>query len=725
MSVKGGAMLPLVREILGAYGSFFSLGLLAANLLLLGCTLLQPNIGALGLVAGLSTLSARHLLGLTAQRGALEALNGILAGLYVGSLFSPGWYSFGLAVLAGPLTILIGAGLTDRLVGRYRLPLLSATFVVVGAALFALGRALALPYADAPQSMIPEGWLPAGMDAALHMLGGIYFNPTAEGGLLVLAALALSSRCLVLVAAVAYAVAVALLWAGGVPVGEPAGLAAASTAVLTAIMVGGIFANPGARALAMAALGAACATVLSLAVGNVLWYMALPPLSAPFLVTTWLIMVALRPERGGMWPFYWLAIPALPEHTAERRRLSDMRGLSPLSVALRMPVYGRWEIYQGFGGAHTHCGPWQYALDFFQVVDGQSFRRDGARLDDFHCFGAAVCSPVFGTVAACRCDLVDNVPGDVDVINNWGNFILIALATGEYVLLAHLQQGSVAVWPGCPVVPGQAIALCGNSGRSPQPHLHVHVQTGMDLGSPTRPFHLAGALVKGDGGWQWSLNAVPGEQHSVAVTTPNPLLRRALHWSIGRTFTFELQGRRNGRQSRRIQVDLDQQGGFWLRSDRQAMVGFIETPELLALFERKGPADPFLDAFTLALGLTPFIVDRASWRDAPPLRLLPVPLWLRGLCWLVPTLALGESHYDRVWDNDAAQWRQSASHSCRLAGMELWSCTTLAIVSEADGVASVSLSVGEDVRLQASLAGIGLRSDNGVTGWERLLGILA
>ena len=42
-----------------------------------------------------------------------------------------------------------------------------------------------------------------------------------------------------------------------------------------------------------------------------------------------------------------------------------------------------------------------------------------------------------------------------------------------YILLAHLKRGSIGVAPGDRVRAGAQVGLCGNSGNSTQPHLHV------------------------------------------------------------------------------------------------------------------------------------------------------------------------------------------------------------------------------------------------------------
>lgn len=57
-----------------------------------------------------------------------------------------------------------------------------------------------------------------------------------------------------------------------------------------------------------------------------------------------------------------------------------------------------------------------------------------------------------------------------------GNHVVVAAGSnGPFVLLAHLQRGSVQVHPGQPVSAGTAVARCGNSGNSTEPHVHLQV----------------------------------------------------------------------------------------------------------------------------------------------------------------------------------------------------------------------------------------------------------
>lgn len=694
------------HDLVWGYGSFMFFTRPSANLLLVACTMMRPWVGLLGIIGGVSTLLFRRWLALSlVAAGGLEVVNGILAGLLVGYFFVPDWRTLTLGLCAGPFAVMISAWMGDGL-RRHGLPLLSGSFVIVGAGLLAVGRALALPFAP-PPLLTTIDWMPAPAFEFLRALGGIYLTRTPEGGAFVLAALALSSRTLAMLAILAAGVAEVMLEGFGVPISGLAGSSAISAAVMAAIMTGGLFTSPGGRATAVAAFSAACACVASLAIYNALYFMMLPPLSLPYLVITWLVMLTLRPERGTAWARYWQA-PSLPERSLERTRQAEARGLSPHSVALRAPFFGRWDVYQGFDGPHTHQGPWRYALDFHRMVDGQAFRGDGAELGDFYCFGQIVRSPAWGQVVAARADLPDNAPGEVDPLNCWGNYVLIGIGGDAFVLIAHLRQGCTTVAIGETVAPGQPIGQCGNSGRSPQPHIHLHVQTGMALGAPTRPFHLSGVCID----HRFLLDGIPRQGDRVAVPHVSEALKRSLHLQIGRRLTYAV-----GAREMVLDVDLDPTNHFGLIAESGARMLVSETDNLLAFYERFGSRDRAFDALVLAAGLTPLIDIEAQWSDAPPARLLPLPRHLRALRWLLPGLVAVKSDYRRDWNALDQAWHQSGRHHLTLAGRAIWNCASSATITEGGGIVGFGVEGGAQP-LAGTLVRVGFKADLGVDGWD-------
>jgi hypothetical protein len=118
--------------------------------------------------------------------------------------------------------------------------------------------------------------------------------------------------------------------------------------------------------------------------------------------------------------------------------------------------------------------------------------------DRFLGFGAPILAPIAGTVAlahdgeadhAARRSLFTLVPylatqrervarGAPGVAGN--HVVIAASPAGPFVLLAHLQRGSVRVRAGDQVRVGETVGACGNSGNSTQPHVHLQATDSLD-----------------------------------------------------------------------------------------------------------------------------------------------------------------------------------------------------------------------------------------------------
>jgi hypothetical protein len=87
-------------------------------------------------------------------------------------------------------------------------------------------------------------------------------------------------------------------------------------------------------------------------------------------------------------------------------------------------------------------------------------------------FGEVLYSPCDGVVF----DVVDKWPNEIPFSGkppyNVGNQVVIK--TGDYyVLMGHLQKGSITVKVGDHITQGQPLATAGNSGWTSQPHTHI------------------------------------------------------------------------------------------------------------------------------------------------------------------------------------------------------------------------------------------------------------
>lgn len=165
-------------------------------------------------------------------------------------------------------------------------------------------------------------------------------------------------------------------------------------------------------------------------------------------------------------------------------------------IRIGLPFYGKWKVWQGHNGKHTHKGEWKNAWDFVIIdKDENTFKNDGHLLEDYYCYNAPVVAPADGNVINIIDGIADNIPGEINMIQNWGNTIVIKHANFLYSQISHLKELSFKVKEGDFVKKGQQLASLGNSGRSPQPHIHFQLQSTPYIGSKTMKYPL-GYYVK-------------------------------------------------------------------------------------------------------------------------------------------------------------------------------------------------------------------------------------
>jgi murein DD-endopeptidase MepM/ murein hydrolase activator NlpD len=596
------------------------------------------------------------------------------------------------------------------------LPILSLPFALVAMLSAAAGSSLSSLQWNAYSA--PADLFGNQADKFLSALGNLYFTPSPFAGLFVLLVLLAFSRYYLLIALTGYSAALFWLKLMGAAPEHLASTAWDSNAILAALLVGGLFARPSLVTAALATLAAVIACWLSLALGRILDVAHLVPFSVPFVLAAWLVLYAVV-RNTRITNSFNLAHPDSPERSFERAQISRGRVGNPASVALALPFMGIWTVSQGFSGLHTHRGPWRHALDFIVTKGGKSFFGQGNRLDDFYCYNLPVLSPAYGQVWRIVNDIPDNTPGTVNVAAQWGNCVIIRLHDGKFVVLAHLKPGSVAVYPGAWLKPGDLIAHCGNSGRSPQPHIHLHVQTSDDAGAPTVPFHLASVLIseKGDAP-RYELAVVPEESSTLVSAVEGNA--RPFYLLAGRGLRYTVAYNDHPATEWTLHCEVDELGRLMLISSTGGRCLAESTWAVFSCYERSGPADPTLDLWLLACGYTPasFQVDR--WQDRfTPARLLPqrVAKWLSVLVW--PWAAFAESNYHRHWDDTAQGWRQQATHRQKTSGITV---TTSALIVPQLGCTTLTGEVdGSRTTLQATRSF--QRADIGVPAWEAELSI--
>lgn len=610
-----------VTTILRAYASVVFARSPWIGLALLLATFVVPEVGAVGLIGVVlaSGLSLALQLDREAVRSGLLGYNALLVFLAIGATLDRSPAFWGLAAAAALMVVLIHTGLAGALGYHFRLPVLSlpfvaATWMVQGAATHIRGMGVAghPPALDLPNFMGPEI-----LDTFLRSLGAIFFQPHWAAGLLVFGALVAFSRIAALHAVVGFAVAMVCDHYLFTFPADFLHLYVGFNFIMTAVAVGGIYYVPSLSSLALA-VGASLMCGL-VSVGLMIWVepVGLGVLALPFNATVLMILYALGQRRGEVSPRGVDAPGSSPEESLHRYQTRVRRFETGLPVPLRLPFEGSWVCTQGNDGPLTHQGAWRHGLDFEAAdASGRRFRSDGGRREDWLCWRLPVVAPGAATVVRVIDGIADNEIGEINTEENWGNLVVLQLAAELYCVLAHLGCGTVRVREGDVVAPGQVLGLCGSSGRSPIPHLHVQLQASAVVGAPTVPIRFTEVVVEGEADPRVVTGYLPEAGDRLRNVARAPELLGALQLPPGERFTLSVTAGEDRREEP-VVSEVDLLGNRSLYSPgRQARLYFDDRGQTFTIYDYDGPEDSGLYALYCALSKVP--MDQApslSWDD--------------------------------------------------------------------------------------------------------------
>ena len=177
------------------------------------------------------------------------------------------------------------------------------------------------------------------------------------------------------------------------------------------------------------------------------------------------------------------------------------------SVSVRPPFatprQGSWYTFWGGGNLarnyHMVAPSQLHAYDLLVVKDGRSFSGPAVEHASYYCWGEPVLAVADGVVTEAVDGLPDMPIGDISSYTPAGNHVVVRHGAEQHSLVAHLQKGSTRVKTGDRVKAGQLLGLCGNSGRTSEPHIHFQLQTGPSFseGGAGIPTKFQGLLVDG------------------------------------------------------------------------------------------------------------------------------------------------------------------------------------------------------------------------------------
>jgi len=378
--------------------------------------------------------------------------------------------------------------------------------------------------------------IPASLKAYFLSLGAIFFQENIFAGILISIALLFYSRISFSLSFIGFYSAYFFFHFIGSDITQASYAFIGFNFILTAIAIGGFFIIPSRNSYLWAILITPVISIITIGTSNIfnLWHISI--YSLPFNIVVLIFIYTLRFRTQF---FKYLSEVSIQQFMPEKNLYNFLININRFSknfstYNIKLPFWGIWHVEQGHNGNLTHKDEWQHAWDFvIKDSDNKTYISNGVNVEDYLCYNKAVIAPAYGTVEEVVDGIADNEIKNVNLNQNWGNTIVIKHTNFLYSAISHLKAGSIKVNKGDYVVPGQVIAAVGNSGRSPEPHLHMQLQATPFIGSRTLLYPISHFITFNKQINYFNFD-IPKEATNVANVELNNLLKNAFLFIPGK-----------------------------------------------------------------------------------------------------------------------------------------------------------------------------------------------
>lgn len=656
--------------ILNSYSQVFFSDKPVFALLILLITFLVPLSGLAGLTGICISLLLATWLGfdrLLIAKG-IFSYNTLLVILPLGLYFEPGWPLVLIVLFASILTFFLAVAFRS-IMSKSGLPFLSWPFVIglwtvmlavkqfssieVGdQSLFVWNRLYNLGGLPLVNSMewMDSLRIPMAIKTYLTSMGAIFFQYNLIAGSLIAIGLIIYSRIAFLLSLIGFFSAYIFYSIVGMDINTLNYSYIGFNYILTAIAVGGFFLIPSVYTFLWTLILMPVVTLLTVSLEQLFAGSHLSIYALPFNMLVPLFLYVLRQRQGSPAGLH----PVIVQHNSPEKNLYAWlnyraRLSSKTGMLFRLPVMGTWTVSQGHNGSLTHRSDWRFAWDFVkEAPDGRTFLGDGMKLTDYQCYGKPVFAAGDGFVDSVADGVPDNAPGDANTSQNWGNTVVIRHAAGLFSKYSHLRPGSIRVKEGNYVTSATELAQTGNSGRSPEPHLHFQFQSEPNINAATIEYPFGYYLLVNNGSRLLRSYDHPAENDRVSNLVPDNLLRKALHFIPGQKIAVH-SGSTDpvGVSGAEWEVHTDYYNNSYI-FDRigKATAWFVNDGQLFYFTHYEGSVNNNLFIFFMACFRVPLVFDRnLIVTDQLPV-LVSSTAWIRWLQdWIAPFYIFLRSGY--------------------------------------------------------------------------------
>jgi urea transporter len=557
---KKGFYISFLKSILDSYTQIFFSNNLIFAVILIVVTFFDYITGLTGLISVITANGVAYLVGFnrTMIKQGYYGFNSLLVGLGIGMFYQQGPQFFVIVIFASVLTLFLTLVL-EGVIGKYALPYLSIPFIIGIWLVFLASRQFSSlhlsergvysmneMYALGGMGMVRiYEWfnqipLPKSVIVYFRSMGAIFFQYHLFPGLLISLGLLIYSRIAFTLSWIGFYAAYIFYQIVGADLTVLNYAYIGFNYILTAIAIGGFFIIPSKYSYLWTILLTPLVSILLTATTSIFMIFQLSIYSLPFNMIVLIFLYALKfRETNFSKPELVYYQQFSPEKNLYDRVNVETRFSNFLGIWIGLPFYGEWTVTQSHNGKFTHKDNWKHAWDF-EITDeeGKPFRKSGQTAEEYYCFNKPVLAPADGWIESTTDGIDDNPVGEVNLAQNWGNTIVIRHAEQVFSALSHLKKASFKVSKGDFVKKGDVVASCGNSGRSPVPHLHFQMQSTPQPGSKTMDFPVSHYILHKNDRFDFRSFERPVEKDIISNIGKNTALQKAFNFIPGQKFNL-------------------------------------------------------------------------------------------------------------------------------------------------------------------------------------------
>jgi len=597
------------------YASLLFLNNELVGFILFLVSFINPSVAISGLAALIFTIVFAEFIDFRESylENGFYLYNSLLVGMGVGYLFSPTFLSLFLIMVLSVFTFLLSY-VFFTIFSNYKIPILSLPFSIVTIIIYLASLQYTHLFSNLSNNKaIYDIQITPFIDAFFRAFGTIFFLPNVLAGAIIFIMILFFSRVMAFVSLLGFSVGVFVHSLAIINFSSALNDPYSFNYILVAIAIGGIFLLPTIKNYILAIIGVLISVVLVDAMVIAFNYFSLPVFTVPFNIVVMMFVFVLGKMRYKEFNF---DIKNTPEESFSAY-LSNTFRFGSNKIKISLPFFNEWSVYQSFDDEWTHKGKWKYAYDFVIKKDGKSYKNEGLYPNDYYCFGESVASPINGYVVAIKSDLKDNIIGEVDRINNWGNYIIIKSDFGYFVEISHLMQNSIIPKIGEYVYQGQIIAKCGNSGYSPEPHIHIQVQKYGFIGSETLPFVFTEYYKDNE----LFFNDLPKKDSIIKTFITNKSMQLRFNFILDEEYRYDVIKNDKKISEINFKVNMNEKGEFYFVDDNDNRLYFYNNGYMFYFYFCTGDNEYFKELFKIAPKI-PFVVQKVKYKDFLPIYLL-------------------------------------------------------------------------------------------------------